>query len=266
MPSRHARPTLSAMMTPIRGARTPTSASLSPSPSPSAPARASPPVPEPAAWSGGAAAPGFAAVSVSAFGRGSGSASASESVSARAARRRGERGAETRGGGVRVFREQQQVVVLLVVLDVRHVGSGVRENEAVAGLHDEDAGDRTQHLDRFAQDRLDRPRILPGAGRQLGRPRRRNHPGEPHCPSFRLGHDLLRDHHHVAVVQRFARARERAQQESGQVVAGPDPGREPRERPDVQFVRRHAALLASRQPDDVSRARGFAFVTPPGAP
>ena len=108
-------------------------------------------------------------------------------------------------------------------------------------------------LDRLVQDHLDRARVLPGTGGQLGRARRRNHVGEPHQPPFGLGHDLLRDHHHVAVAQGIARTFDGGQKEGGHVVAGPDPGN-PGEGRDTQLVRSHAA-----------RRRRLPPVTPPGA-
>ena len=151
-----------------------------------------------------------------------------------------ERGAEAVGGGVRVLGEEQQVVVLLVVLDVRHVGACVREDDPVAGLDDEHPGGRAHHLDGFPENGLDRPRVLLRSGRELDCPRRRGDVRDPHDPPFRLGHDLLRDHQHVPVPERLAGARDRVRDKLARIVAGADRG-EPGKRPDPQLRRGHAA-------------------------
>ena len=227
VPSRHARPTLSATTTPIRGA---SSWPGSERPPVSVPGPVPPAAPQGASIARPDAsrvpAPGLVlADAVASFAgvftrRGGG------------VRPRGgrvlhagfKRGAQAVGGGVRVLGKQQQVVVLLVVLDIRHVRARVREDDSVAGLDDEDSGHRSQHLDRLSEDDLDRPRVLVRAGGEHERPRRWGDVGKPDDAPLRLRHDLLRDHHHVALPQHLARPCDRLRKQRAKIVSGPKPG------------------------------------------
>jgi hypothetical protein len=81
---------------------------------------------------------------------------------------------------------------------------------------------RAEHLDRFAQHEFDQPRILAGEFRQRHRACRRLDSGECDPAPLALGHDLLRDHQHVAVDQCDAGAREAVADEAGKIVACDD--------------------------------------------
>ena len=70
------------------------------------------------------------------------------------------------------------------------------------------------------QHHLDDPRVLADLGRQRDRLGRRDNVTEIDDAALGFRHDLLRDHHHVAVTQHLAGAVEAGQDHRRQIVAG----------------------------------------------
>ena len=105
---------------------------------------------------------------------------------------------------------------------------------AAAMRHHQHALAVAHHFGRFAQDQLDQPGVLVHLGGECLRARRRHHRPQIDLAAFRLGHDLLRDHHNVAALQRQPGGGKPLRDQVGDVVVRPHQ-RDAGERRDAQL-------------------------------
>ena len=93
-------------------------------------------------------------------------------------------------------------------------------------------------------------------------PRRWHDVVEPHDAPLRLRHDLLRNHHHVAIPQRFTRPGDRLREEGTEIVSGSDP-RNAGNRPNPQLPGSHSVRPDARTRGAARSSRETPAASPP---
>ncbi len=133
-----------------------------------------------------------------------------------------EAGLQPLGARLRIARQEEDAPAVIFGREIRLVDAGIRHYEAVMGLDDDHARLDADDLDGFAQDRLDKARILARHLGELAGARRRRERSEIEEAILGLGDDFLCDDQYVEAARRERRPIERRDQQRCEIVAGSD--------------------------------------------
>jgi hypothetical protein len=130
------------------------------------------------------------------------------------------RGAQHRGGGVRVVRQQQHLFAPGSIVHIGAIDAGIGQHVAQPVPHDQHVLLGAHDRGGFGQDQLDEARVLAGEGGKVQRALSGHDAGEVDEAPFGLGNDLLRHDQHVAGHRRDLPLGERGREQRREVAAG----------------------------------------------